>query len=81
MHHDATSNLIHAIDEYLKSKINVGVSLTIAGAQVAAPLAVDEVFDWVFAFQAIGAVYITMQIIYMLYKFTVFVKSSLKKEV
>jgi hypothetical protein len=66
--------LLHAIDEYLKSKANIGISLTVAGAQVAVPMAVEKQFDWVFMFQSIGAIYISMQIIYMLYKFYKFIK-------
>jgi len=38
MHHDTTSGLMQAVDEYLKSKTNLVVSLGVAGAQVAAPL-------------------------------------------
>lgn len=69
---------MQAIDEYLRSKVNIGISLTVAGAQVAVPMAVEKSFDWVFMFQSIGAVYISMQIIYMLFKFYNFIKEVRK---
>jgi hypothetical protein len=78
MHHDTTSGLMQAVDEYLKSKTNLVVSLGVAGAQVAAPLAVENPFDWVFLFQSIGAVYISMQIIYMIFKFVNFLREVKK---
>lgn len=75
---DAANHLMQAIDEYLRSKVNIGISLTVAGAQVAVPMAVEKSFDWVFMFQSIGAVYISMQIIYMLFKFYNFIKEVRK---
>lgn len=78
MHHDTTSGLMQAVDEYLKSKTNLVVSLGVAGAQVAAPLAVEEPFNLALFFQGIGAVYITMQIIYMIFKFFNFLREVKK---
>ncbi len=99
MHHDATSNLInllHAVDEYLKSKLSIGLSLASAGVQfVTAPkvleaseeiaaycarVAAENSFDWIFLFQCIGAGYVSMQSIHMIYRFIIFAKSFLKKQ-
>ncbi len=72
--------IAQAIDHYLSSKANSFLSISVASGTIAStqisnvPLFYTVVndqlmFNWVFLFQVIGAAYVSMQIIFMLYKF------------
>lgn len=74
--------LIEALIEAINSKANTYVNWVLAGGQIATPfLAPREVVDYsqyVFIFQLIGAIWISMQILTHLYKFYIFIKEVLK---
>lgn len=74
--HETTHSLMQAVDEYQKSKINLVTTTTLAVQQVVAP--VPPSFDWIFLFQCIGAFYVALQIIHILYRFFNFSKEVLK---
>jgi hypothetical protein len=79
-------NLWTAIDRYLTSKINAAISLSTSTALYASA-SVSEVpafhivennavvFNWVFLFQLLGAIYITLQIVHIIYKFYKWLRS------
>jgi hypothetical protein len=66
-----------SIDRYLMSKVNAAVSLSTSTALVVSAEVKHQqaVFDYVFLFQVIGSIYVSLQIIHMLYKFYKWLRS------
>jgi hypothetical protein len=77
-------NILTALDHYLRSKASAVLATTTAIGTAASgkisnvPLfhiVVNEqiVFNWIFLFQCLGAAFVTMQMIHMIYRFYKFV--------
>lgn len=70
-------NLISAIDHFLTSKINSIVSSATAGTlYVSAKVGGEAHFNYEFLFKLVGAIYITMQIVHLLFKFYTWIEGK-----